>query len=73
MLKPAGDDSECAHRKRSEVPHFHRDGEEFEATVGQVAEAAEVLDDGNVVAQQYGVCRTITVARGVDVEGVDPN
>jgi hypothetical protein len=50
---------------------LYGNGEEFEATVGQIAEAAEVFDDGNVVAQQDGMCRTITVTRGVDIEGVN--
>src|ERR1043166_7424059 len=71
LTSSPSDDSEGADGEGAEIADFHGDGEEFETAVRQIAEAAEMLDDGNIMAQQHRMHRTITVPRGIDVERID--
>ena len=59
-MNPFGD-GKCAHGEGAEAFYFYRDGEELEAGVGEVAEAAEVFDDRNVVAEKNCMCRAVAV------------
>src|SRR5688572_21963890 len=65
--------SKGTHRKGAKLPDLHRHGEEFESTVRQIFEAAEMLDDRYVMAQKHRVRRTISIMRGIDVERIDPD
>ena len=59
------------HGKRTEGLDFDRHGEETETLVRQAVQVRQVLDDGDVVAQQDGVHRAASVRGVVDVERVD--
>src|SRR5438105_15042883 len=64
-------DRERPHRKAPHPPHLHRHGKEPEAVVGQLTQAAQVLDNWDAGPEQQRVSGPRAVARVVDVERVD--
>src|SRR6185503_19148414 len=66
-------DPKRTNRKRTKLSHLHRHSEEPETAIRQLSKTAEMLDDRNIVSEQNRVCRTIAVARRVDVERINPD
>src|SRR5215213_1357200 len=66
-------DPKRTHRKRTKLSHLYRHSKELETTIRKLFKTAKMLDNRNIMAQQNCVRRTITIARSVDVERIDPN
>lgn len=69
----SGDKGKGAHGEGAHRTHFDGDGEEAEASVGQLLEAAKVFDDGDAGAEKGCVHWPAAVFGVVDVEGVYAN
>ena len=72
LRRPTADDGEALTGRVPRPRTFDGDGEEPEARVGELAETAQVLDDGDAGGQQRAVDRPEAAGGVVDVERVDP-